>query len=100
MADYSKHRLQNWEWYYDYRSRMGKEAFEQYVNRVYTLLLSMKPGSFLSVDKNVTPENIDLFIKICCMYIQETYQSQRPTLGYHEFNTNYSILRFKITSKI
>jgi hypothetical protein len=93
MPDYSKHRLANWEWCNEYRSRMGEEAYDKYVNRVYELLLSMKPGMFFSIEKNVNPENIDLFVKVCCMCIQEQLMSPVPQKIYHIFNADYTEVR-------
>jgi len=85
MPDYSQHRLNNWEWYYTYRSQMGADNYDRYVSSVYQMLSAMKTGSFFKIEKNVRPENIDLFIKVCCMYILETK-------GY-EFSNDYSIIR-------
>jgi hypothetical protein len=91
--DYSEHRMQNWEWCLEYRSRMGKEAYCQYVSKVYDFLLSMKPGTFLSIAKNVKEENRDLFIKTCCMFIQEQRMSSVPQEFYHIFNAGYTEIR-------
>jgi len=71
MFNYSQHALIGRDWHVPYMSRMGKDEFFSYVDRVYRLLRSMKPGNRLSIEKNVTPENIDLFIKVVCMYISE-----------------------------
>jgi len=90
MPDYSKHRMQNWEWYAEYRSRMGIEAFDKYVNSVYNLLMKMKPGAYFVIERNVKPENIDLFIKICCMFIREQSLSDLKNDIYHNFNADYS----------
>ena len=88
MPDYSRHRLLNWEWYHQYRSRMGVDNCDRYINSVYRMLSAMKPGSFFIIEKNVRPENIDLFIKVCCMYILES-------TGAYEFSNDYSIIRHK-----
>jgi len=93
MPDYSNHRLQNWEWYTEYRSRSGREPLLQYINTVYKLLMNMKPGSYFNIEKNVRPENIDLFIKICCMFIQEQTVSSRKREHYHCFNKTYTEIR-------
>ena len=93
MADYSQHIMRDWGWYNEYRARMGKEACDQYVSNVYKLLLSMQPGSFFSIEKNVNPENRDLFIKICCMFIQEQFMSEHPRDFHHSFNEDYTEIR-------
>ena len=93
MPDYSKHRLQNWDWYKQYRSQMGDIAFEQYVTRCYVILQTMQPGGFLVIDKNVRPENVDLFIKICCMFIDEHNRYSHTARLYYEFKSDYSEIR-------
>ena len=93
MPDYSEHKLQNWEWCNDYRSRMGKEAYEKYVSDVYAFLLKMKPESFFSIERNVKPENRDLFIKVCCMFIQEQFLSKQPRDFCHSFSPDYIEIR-------
>ena len=72
---------------------MGKEAFDKYVNQVYEVLLSMKPGKFLSIDENVKSENIDLFIKICCMFISEQSVSAEPSGFCHIFNDEFTEIK-------
>jgi hypothetical protein len=95
MPDYSQHRPQDWEWCNEYRSRMGDEAWWKYINDVYGFLLSMRPGNFLSVEKNVKPENVDLFIKVCCLFIQEQQASSFPGELYHIFGDDYAEIRCK-----
>jgi hypothetical protein len=93
MPDYSHHIMKNWEWCNEYRSRMGKETCDKYVSNVYTLLLKMQPDSYFSIEKNVEPENIDLFIKVCCMFIQEQFMSNQPRNFCHSFNAGCTEMR-------
>jgi hypothetical protein len=93
MPDLSKHLMQNWEWCQAYRSQMGKEAYNQYVGNVYTLLLNMQPDTYFSIEKNVKPANIDLFVKVCCMFIQEQFMSDRPRNFCHSFSPDYTEIR-------
>ena len=93
MADYSQHRLQNYEWYYEYRFRMGNEDFDKYLNRVYALFIQIKPGSFFDIRKNVKEENCDLFIKLCCMFIDETRRHPIHAGSYYEFSNDFTILK-------
>jgi hypothetical protein len=72
MADYTQYRLENWDWVREYGHSRGEQAFLGYVNGVCRFLAGMKPGSFFTVEGNVKPENTDLFIKTCCMFILET----------------------------
>lgn len=93
MTDYSKHIMQNWEWCEQYRSQIGNLTYWKYVSEVYKLLLSMQPDSFFSIEKNVKPENIDLFIKVCCMFIQEQLASYQPRDFCHSFNADCTEIR-------
>jgi hypothetical protein len=61
----------DWDWYEAYKSRMGAEALGCYIDRVYTFMRNMQPGSFFRLEGNVKPENIDLFVKVCCLFISE-----------------------------
>ena len=96
MPDYRIHRMKDWAWCDTYRARLGREAYDRYVNAVYRLLTEMKPGSFFVVEKNVKPDNIDLFIKICCMFIQEHAVIQKKCPECYEFNEDYTIIKRKI----
>jgi hypothetical protein len=93
MPDYSKHRLQNWEWCHEYRSRMGVDVYEKYIDDIYRFLLTMHPAQFFSIEKNVKQENIDLFIKVCCMFILEQSLSSNRRKLYHTFNPDYTEIR-------
>ena len=87
MPDYSQHKLQNREWCNEYRSRMGKEQYDDFFQKVYSHLLQLPEGKYFDIEKNVTEENRDLFIKICCLFILE----QRMSVGdYWVFDENYN----------
>lgn len=72
---------------------MGKESYEKYINNVYILLLGMQPDQFFSIEKNVKPENRDLFIKVCCMFIQEQNMSKKERNFHHSFSTDYTQIK-------
>jgi hypothetical protein len=72
---------------------MGKAALSKYVCEVYKHLYSMNPDSFFSIEKNVKPENMDLFIKISCMFIHEQQMSSAPRNFNHTFNVDCSEIR-------
>lgn len=85
--DLRKHRLSDWNWYNNYRDQYGQEAFEMFKKKVLALLLNLKPGYYYDLAEayqngeeifNIlytvdgmqkSERNIDLFIKVCCMYI-------------------------------
>lgn len=81
--DLSKHRMNDYDWVDKYINERGRDEFYKYLNSVYGFLLEMKPGTFFRIEGNVKPENIDLFIKICCLLICERYDSKQ------EFETEY-----------
>ena len=81
--DLSKHRMNNYNWLKEYTSQRGKEAFDKFLNDVYKFLMNMEPNSFFQIEGNVKPENIDFFIKVCCMFIHERCCSKQ------RFNTQY-----------
>ncbi len=43
--------------------------FEAYLRDVYLFLMRMNPMDFISVRKDVAPENYCWFIKSCCLFI-------------------------------
>jgi hypothetical protein len=82
----------DWTWYETYKSVMGVEALLRYINRVHALLDNMQPDSFLHLENNVLPENTDLFIKACCLFISEHYHTPDQT-SYYEFNADCTLIR-------
>jgi hypothetical protein len=93
MSDNRKYLLRDWNWVRQYRLLRGTEAFYGYVNEVYRFLDGMKPGTCFRLENNVRPENLDLFIKVCCMFIEE--KPPEPALGgsYYEFNDDCTVFR-------
>lgn len=71
MDSYAIYRLEDWSWVEFYQQRMGEEAFREYRDSVYRKLLSLQPGNLFNIEEKVKVENRDLFIKICCAFIQE-----------------------------
>lgn len=71
MDSYAIYRLEDWSWVETFQRRMGDEAFREYRDNVYRKLQSMKPGTIFNIEEKVRQENLDLFIKICCAFIQE-----------------------------
>ena len=93
MSDYTNHIMKNWDWCEEYRSRLGEEVFNKYTDNVYTLLSDMQPDTFFNIEKNVKPENRDLFIKCCCMFMQEQFMSDQPRDHCHSFNSECTEIR-------
>lgn len=88
MDTYETYKLIDWDWIQVYKTRMGKEAFQQYVNDVYRLLLTMLPGKPFNIEEKVREENRELFIKIVCMFISEGN-------GNYGFSDDYKKVRYE-----
>jgi hypothetical protein len=54
--------------------------------------MNMKPDSFFRIDGGVKPENADLFIKVCCLFISE-YGYLPDRTDYYEFNADATVIR-------
>lgn len=90
MADFSTCRMTGDDWYGQYIGERGCEALDSYIHAVYSLLQKMKPGSFFDISKNVKPGNIDLFIKICCLFILEQRRARKEASSYYVFSEDYT----------
>jgi len=93
MSDFSEHIIKNWEWMNKYRSRLGNEAWKKYVDSVMNMLNEMKPDTVFYIEKNVKPENIDLFIKVCCLFIHKQQMSDERRDFCHSFNSDCTEIR-------
>lgn len=100
MPDYTSHLPENMDWWELYKEKLGKHKLLEFTDRVYKLFINMKPGSFFSIEKNVTEENRDLFIKIICMFIDEAYHSPFSVEGYYELNSDCTVLKHVHTNKL
>ena len=58
-----------------------------YVNKVYGLIEQIKPGMFITIDKLVSEQNLNMFIKSVCLYIIETKANNI------EFSNNYLTIK-------
>jgi hypothetical protein len=86
------HIPRNFDWYDDYRAARGADALRTYVNSVYGFLYSMPPDSFFRIEGHVTADNIDLFIKVCCMFIDE-YEHIPQRTDFFVFNSQADVIR-------
>lgn len=73
MDSYIQYRLndKDWSWVELYQRRMGNEAFREYRDNVYRKLMAMQPKSSFDIEKNVREDNRDIFIKLCCLFMNE-----------------------------
>lgn len=79
-------RMNDYEWINEYKVKLGEESFRDFVDRVYDFLNRMKVGDQFVLSKHVRPENIDLFVKVACLYIQESK-------AIYEFDDEYEIIK-------
>lgn len=81
MADYIKHRPENWDWVDYYINKMGIKEYMRFQEKVYYRFYYMQPGEVFNIEKKVREENRDLFIKLVCSFI-----------GTPEMNPRYCVL--------
>lgn len=68
--DFSLHRLNNEADLLSYRSQMGASKFWAYGNKLFNMIILIKPGESIRVNDLVIEKNRDLFIKFLCWFIQ------------------------------
>jgi len=69
-------------------AKMGAENYFPYREMVYSTLLKIKPGESFILRKQVKKENLELFIKISCLYMLETGMNCNII-----FSDDYTIIR-------
>ena len=67
--NYSTHRMTNYDWMTVYERKMGSQAFNEFLNKVFARLASMVTGTAFDIRIKVREENRDLFIKSACYFI-------------------------------
>lgn len=75
-------------WLNNYIAAMGEEAFWNYKRKLYFMLDQLKIGECIEVQTWVKPENLDLFMKISCCFVQESR-------GNYQFNNKFTIITHK-----
>ncbi|HAR39583.1 MAG: hypothetical protein A2W86_11700 [Bacteroidetes bacterium GWD2_45_23] len=68
--DFSVHRLTNEADLLSYHAQMGSAQFWTFGNKLFSMVLLMKPGETFRVNNLVKDKNRDLFIKLLCWFIQ------------------------------
>lgn len=63
-----KYKIVGCGWIDEYLSRLGTEEFCKFEARVYSALEKLGINKFYDITE-VQPENQELFIKFCCLYI-------------------------------
>lgn len=102
--DLKQYRLDtDWSWYEIYKNRYGSDAFNHYREKVHYVLALLKPGRNYDLKESVDKgsrifiieyeksgirkeeSNPDLFIKLCCSYIQ--------TVGGYSFSEDFTKIK-------
>lgn len=78
--------MTDYGWVESYKSKMGDAQFRDYLNSVYRQLITLHPGQYFDIVKNVRSENYELFVKICCLFIVEGHSN-------YEFFGNYTKIK-------
>ena len=73
MPDLTQYLPCNDLWINGYAARMGWQELCRYYDRVFLRLMQMQPDEELHVEREVRPENYDLFLKCACTAIRELH---------------------------
>lgn len=66
--DYSKYMLNDPSEIEPYKNKMGENGFFKYAFGIYEYFSKMSIGSIFDITNGVENKNIELFIKIACLY--------------------------------
>lgn len=75
-------------WLNNYIAAMGEEAFWTYKRKLYLMLYNLEVGQSIEVQKWAKPQNLDLFMKICCCFVQESRFN-------YQFNNEFTTITHK-----
>ncbi len=67
--DLSRYRLTDLSQLDPFKEQMGEKQYYEYAFSVYRQLARLEPGNKFSITKYVKEKNMDLFVKIVCMYM-------------------------------
>lgn len=77
-----KYKIVGCAWIDEYLSRLGTDEFINFEARVYAALDKLGVNKYYDIYTGVKPEEQDLFIKFCCMYIYKHPE--------YEFNEDFT----------
>jgi hypothetical protein len=66
--------------------RKAREKVCAFVNKVYGILMDMKPLEAMNIEKNVQPANREIFIRTVCLFVHEGNTD-------YEFTPDWSAVR-------
>lgn len=88
MTPLSQYRLNRYSEIQDLLTKAGNESFHEYRDSIYRTLNGLQPDQSFNLRNNVKPENLELFIKITCLYILEAKEKCNIV-----FSDDYEIIR-------
>lgn len=79
-------RLNTWSDFDKYLIGSDRSSFWKFVDKVYFELNKLPPKGSINITRDVHPNAIEKFIKICCMFICEGHPE-------YEFSNDYKTLK-------
>lgn len=76
------YRLNAWSDFDKYLNVPDRSAFWKFTDNVYNELLKLRPGESIDIIKQVHPDAMDKFIKICDMFISDGHSEYGFTYDY------------------
>ena len=70
-VNYEKFRLRTLAEIDNIRVKVGEDKFNNYKKIVYNTLWRLKSGEIFEINRNVKSQNLEVFIKITCLYMIE-----------------------------
>lgn len=94
------YRLNSWKELEEYLHLPNANEFNTYLNLIYRDLMSLRPESEIRILDDVSPENREKFIKICCLFITEgntdyTFSDDYTVIKRMDEKPEVSIARYK-----
>lgn len=77
-----KFKIVGSSWIDEYLSKLGTDEFCNFEARVYSALDKLGLNKYYDISTDVLPENQELFIKFCCLYIYKHPE--------YEFNEDFT----------
>lgn len=86
MKNLSIYRMYNYNDIEALISKVGKGKLSLYIQQIYTDLIHLKNGCFYPIEKTWLNIDIELRVKICCLFISEQAN------GEYSMNELYTII--------
>lgn len=70
-ANLKKYKLITMDWIDEYIEKLGLEGYCDFQKRVNNALDRLRPGKYYDIATDVKEEDQELFVKLCCGYINQ-----------------------------